>query len=457
MLEKGDKVVIGVSGGPDSVALAYILASIREDYDLSLFIAHLNHMFRPVEAEKEVRFLRDLSNRLGMPFFVKHENVPDFIKERKVSPEAGAREVRYAFFSEIIGKVGATKFALGHNLDDQAETVLLNLFRGSGHTGLGAILPVNGKFIRPLIESSKKDILGFLEKDRIEYCIDSSNLEPVYQRNKIRLELMPMLEKDYNPNIKETLFRTSIILQQEDAYLETQAQKLVIHVLKKGKGEEVSLAAKELKRIPAALQPRILREAIRRVKGDILQLSFGHIEDLLDLIHNKPSGSILNLPEDVVAFKEYERVRIRKGGAVFMAAAHKQNITSPQKQIKDQYVIKKVVSIKNKPSSFYRANHDTAYFDADKVGFSFFIRTKKDGDRFFPQGAQGKKKLSDFFIDHKVTREMRDKIPLLVATFKKGKFSESKIVWVVGYRIGEEVKVTDATKKVLKIQVFRKV
>lgn len=458
MFEKGDKVVMGVSGGPDSIALTYILNSLREEYDLTLYIAHLNHMIRPVEAEKEVRFLRDVSNRLGIPFFIKHENVPDFIKERKVSPEAGAREVRYAFFNETIQNLSAGKLALGHNLDDQAETVLLNLFRGSGRTGLGAILPVNEKIVRPLIECSKKEILDFLEENKIEYCVDSSNLEPVYQRNKIRLELMPLIEKDYNPNIKETLFRTSMIFQQEDLYLEMQAQKHAQHVLKKGKGNEAVIIVKEFKKIHPAFQPRVLREAIRRIKGDVLQLSFLHIEDLSDLINNKPSGSNLNLPEDIVAFKEYERIRIRKAGAGFIANSqgHAGAVSSSSKHIEDRYIIKKTVSNRNKPITFYRANHDTAYFDANKIGFSFFIRTKKDGDRFLPQGAQGKKKLSDFFIDHKVSREARESIPLLISSFKKGKFRENKIIWVVGYRISEEVKVTDKTKKIMKIQIFRK-
>lgn len=449
MLQKGDKVVIGVSGGPDSVTLSHILASLKNELDISLFVAHLNHMFRPVEAEKEVRFVREMANHLSLPVFIKHENVPEYIREKKISKEAGAREIRYVFFNEISQKVSANKIALGHTLDDQAETFLLNLFRGSGHTGLGGILPVHDKYIHPLIECSREEALSYLEENKLGYCIDSSNLEPVFQRNKIRLELLPQLIKDYNPNIKEILFRTSLILQEEDLYLENQAQRYLPRVLRidqkglLGEGKEVVLLIKEFEKVPPALKPKILREAFRRVKGDLLQLSFVHIEDLLNLIDEKHSGSSLDLPGEITALKEYRKIRIRKGKI-------------PTRE-STQYTIKKTILNRNKPLFFYRATHDTAYFDADKVGSSFFVRMRKPGDRFYPQGAKGTRKLSDFFIDQKVSREMREKIPLLLANLKSEPSYKKKIIWVVGYRVNEEVKVTHQTQKVLKVEIFRKI
>ncbi|OIO02462.1 tRNA lysidine(34) synthetase TilS [Candidatus Desantisbacteria bacterium CG_4_10_14_0_8_um_filter_48_22] len=465
LLEKGDRVMMGVSGGPDSVTLAYILTSLQSEFGLSLFIAHLNHMIRPVEAEKDVRFVRELSNRLGIPLFIKHENIPDFIKEKKVSPEAGAREVRYAFFKETAEKNSINKIALGHTMGDQAETLLLNLLRGSGNTGLGAILPRNGNYIRPLIECSKEELLKFLEENKLTFCVDSTNLQTVYERNKIRLELIPYLAKEYNPNIRETLFRTSMIIQQEDAYLESQAQRHVGHILKNGRHEEVMLNIREFEKLAPAIKPRILREAVRRAKGNILQLSYVHITDLLVLVEAKPSGSSLDLPDGLYARKEYSRLIFAKGrrpppassAPVERHTSHDQSRGGQEQEKREEkgreneklgYILRKVVFDRNKPFNFYRATHDTAFLNADKISATLSVRMREDGDRFFPQGAKGHKKLSDFLIDRKVPRDMRERIPLLV--------SGNDILWVVGYRISEEFKITQETKKVMKVTIFRK-
>ncbi|OGW14579.1 MAG: tRNA lysidine(34) synthetase TilS, partial [Nitrospirae bacterium GWA2_42_11] len=205
MLRYGDSVVVGVSGGPDSVCLLYILNELKEDYNLSLHIAHLHHGFRGSEADEDVRFVQSLSKSLGVPAHIDHIDVPSYIKKTKLSKQAGAREVRYRFFNRLADDIGADKIALGHTADDQAETFLMRLLKGSGLHGLTGISPVRDRIIRPLIDISSDEIKGYLSERDIRYRIDSSNLSPVYLRNKIRLELIPYLAKEYNPNIMDTL------------------------------------------------------------------------------------------------------------------------------------------------------------------------------------------------------------------------------------------------------------
>ncbi|MCK4262385.1 tRNA lysidine(34) synthetase TilS, partial [bacterium] len=223
MLEPGDRLVVAVSGGPDSVALLSILACLSQELNFSLQVAHLNHMFRAKEAEEDALYVKELAKKFSLPITVRKRNVLAFIKRKHLSPEEGARQVRYKFLQDVAEKAGANKIALGQTADDQAETVLIWMLRGSGLkglTGIPAVRPLeNSLIIRPLIEVSRSEIEDYLREEGLAVRVDASNLKPVYLRNKIRLKLIPLLARDYNPNIKSVLSGMSQILRADEECL----------------------------------------------------------------------------------------------------------------------------------------------------------------------------------------------------------------------------------------------
>ncbi|MGZ3525757.1 MAG: tRNA lysidine(34) synthetase TilS, partial [Thermodesulfobacteriota bacterium] len=214
LVEKGDRLIVGVSGGVDSMVLLHLLNACREAFDLSLIVAHVNHGLRPVESEKEAELVQKEAARLGLPFEYGQFNVKEFQKRGGLSPQDAARRVRFHFFHNLLQKHHAQKIALGHHADDQVETVLLRLIRGSGLQGLKGMLPIrDGKVIRPLLGVWEEEIQSFAMEKKIPFLSDSSNLKKDYLRNRIRLALIPMMEREYQPNFKEILLRTSNILR----------------------------------------------------------------------------------------------------------------------------------------------------------------------------------------------------------------------------------------------------
>ena len=221
LLEKGDRLIVGVSAGVDSMVLLHLLNACREAFDLSLIVAHVNHGFRPGESEKEAELVEKESAGLGLPFEYGKFNVKEFQKLAGLSPQDAARRIRFHFFYNLLQKHHAEKIALGHNADDQVETILIRLIRGSGLQGLKGMLPIReGRVIRPLLEVWRGEIQSFAMERKIPFLLDSSNLKNGYLRNRIRLTLIPLIEREYQPNFKEVLLRTSYILKEENDYLE---------------------------------------------------------------------------------------------------------------------------------------------------------------------------------------------------------------------------------------------
>lgn len=298
LINKGDKILIGVSGGPDSVTLLYLLNSLRKGLNLTLHIAHLDHMLRR-DSYKDRQFVEELSKKLKLPISCTQINVKELSNHG--SQEEIARNIRLDFFFKTANQIKAKKIALGHNLDDQAETVLMRLLRGSGLYGLSGILPkrtfAGCEIIRPLIEIKRKEIESFLKTKQIIARRDPSNLKDIYLRNRIRNNLLPLLEKEYNKNIKGVLSNFAESAGHDYDYLCTTAKKII-----RRWGIKISII-KFLKLHPA-IQRLILRLNIEKIQGNVRRISFQHIREIEDMILNRPENSIVNLPKGISVTKK---------------------------------------------------------------------------------------------------------------------------------------------------------
>jgi tRNA(Ile)-lysidine synthase len=298
LINKNDKILVGVSGGPDSVALLYLLNKLKKEFKLTLHIAHLDHMLRK-DSYRDAEFVKRLAERLNIPSTIRQVNVKELAK--KGSLEEIARNARLAFLFKVAKDVNADKIALGHNLDDQAETVLMRIIRGTGLYGLSGILPKRNiagyEIIRPLLEVKRKDIEAFLKRKAIEPCIDMSNLENIYFRNRIRNKLLPLLEKEYNKNIKEVLANMAESLGYDYDYLVKAGNRA-------GRQMRTKINLKKLSRLHPALQRIIFRYAIASLKGNTRRITFQHIKEIEDLLLNRPINSIVDLPQRVSVVKK---------------------------------------------------------------------------------------------------------------------------------------------------------
>ncbi len=298
LIDKGDKIIVGVSGGPDSVVLLYILKSLSKELKISLHVAHLDHMLRK-DSYKDREFVEKLAHKLKIPVTVAEINIKELAKAGSL--EEIARNARFGFLFKVARDIKADKIALGHNLDDQAETVLMRIIRGAGLYGLSGILPkrnITGyQVIRPLIEVKRREIETFLKRKKIRPRIDTSNLEDIYFRNKIRNRLLPLLEKEYNKNIKEVLSNMSESIGYDYDYLMHVAQRSI-------RQSKTKLNLTRLIKLHPAIRRLVLRMTIARVKGDTRRITFAHIKELEDLIFNRPVNSIVDLPKGVSVVKK---------------------------------------------------------------------------------------------------------------------------------------------------------
>jgi len=459
MLSFNDRVLIGVSGGPDSVTLLNVLLSFKKRYNLSFFIAHLDHMLRGKESDEDVNFVKNLAQELGLPCEVKSCNLTEIARKEHLTLEEAAREHRYKFYLETVKKFKTNKIALGHNVDDQVETVLMRFLRGSGLEGLIGIPPVRGKIIRPLIECSREEIEEYCKENKIGYRVDSSNKEVVYFRNKIRLELLPLLSKDYNKNIKDTILRLRSIISEVSAYLNQETELLFKEIVRKGNSEVAIIDLKKFTSLPLALKRRIIRKSIEVVKGNLYTISFRHNNEILELTEYQLGEKEIYLPDNLRAKKIYNKIiiykkRISKDRTEEIPTPWEYDILIPGKtEIKSLSIkveIKTLDSAEIKSSLYFNRKKSKGEFlefiDYNKVKLPLKLRNRRSGDRFYPLKMKGLKKVKDFFIDNKIPKSHRDSIPILAD-------SEDQIIWIVGMRLDNRVKVGSDTKKVFCIKI----
>lgn len=447
MLEKGDKVVIGVSGGPDSITLLHLLYYLKDSWQLDLVVAHFDHMLRP-ESSNEGDFVALYAKKLEVPAFVEKGDVGRYAKERGLSIQVAARELRYRFLEEIAQKTSGKKIALAHHLVDQGETILMNFLRGPSPRGLAGIPPVRDKIIRPLIEITRQQIESYVKDNQLETVTDFSNYDKKYLRNQIRLEMIPALEK-YNPNLMLGLARGGEIFREEDQYLEQVTKAVFNRICLTEETNKISVSYGHYKTLALAMKRRLLRKCFTKLVDENRELGFDEVERVITWLENPISGKILEWPEEIKIRYSLGRIII---GKLEMAAQKGKN-TDFQRVLPSLGKIKIgsssfLAEIANVEKPFKKNNPWEVFLDADKVSFPLTIRNRRQGDRFYPLGLGGSKKLKDFFIDLKIPQEKRKRTPLVVS-------SKGEIIWVVGFRIDERFKVTETTKTILRLSLIK--
>ncbi len=453
MISPGDKVLVAVSGGPDSVCLLYLLKEMREEFPFDLSIAHMDHMARGEESAEDARFVRALGKKLGLETFIERVDVCKEKETLKTSFQEAGRILRYRFLESILKDMGGTKLALGHTADDQMETFLINLLRGSGLKGLAGMPEMRGPVIRPLIDCARVEVEAYLAGGNLDYRVDTSNASNKYQRNRIRHELLPVL-KTFNENIASNLLETVKIIRDDDECLTGQARSLYAEIaVPLAHGEGVGLDREKFNRQPAAHQKRLVREAISLIQGDLRRITSKHVQEIIELFADSRVGKKINLPGQLIAVSEPRGVLLRKS-----SESRSRDASVEIKRLESiDLVVPGATKIgdtglnlrtKLLASSDWRESDkrsDQAFLDFDKTGPAIQARFFMPGDRFTPLGMTGRKKLKSFFIDEKVPREQRDSIPILTTGM-------GDIIWVYGKRIAENFRVTDKTRKILFIE-----
>lgn len=424
-VEKKDRILLAVSGGADSMFLLHHILNLREEYELDLLVAHYNHGVRKRGYDDEA-FVRSFCQKYKIPIVVGYGDMNQYAEEHHLSSEEAGRILRYEFFHKV---AQGRKIFTAHNRKDQAETLLLRIFRGTGIEGLCGIPEQRGDIYRPMLQLSREEILHFFEKKNFSYCVDETNDTLDYQRNRVRNELMPYLMKSFNPNLEETLVRLCQIAKDHCEILE--------EVIREIKGiEEKSLYLPEFINYSQAIQREGIRFLFKKIFPSEEILSYDKVKQVQKLMYSE-SGKTLDLGHHIVARKSYDRIFMEKKvlntkeeGQFLLTFG---NNETPFGHFYVSEIEHKVVNQRH-----------CITIDKNKVKGNLFLRHRRQGDRFTPLGMKGTKKLKDFFVDQKIDRKLRDHIILLC--------DEENIIWIIGYRLSEKYRVRKDTKEIISVE-----
>jgi tRNA(Ile)-lysidine synthase len=445
MLSTGDRVVVAVSGGPDSVCLLGVLRDLAPEYHLVLHVAHLDHMVRGEESASEARFVEQLAKDLGMPSTIERIDVPRYCAERGLSTQAGARQVRYDFLDRVARGIAADRIAFGHTANDQAETLLMRLIRGSGISGLAGIPPKRERIIRPLIETTREQVLAYLKVNALDFVTDPSNRKPLYTRNRVRSEVIPVLER-FNPRIVETLASTAARFRDEDATTDSRLH-LILPTIMKREEHTVRIDQEAFLELPVSDRRRAVRTAVSSLCGNGSVLSRVRTEEAMEFLTTAQTGKSLDLSCGLVLTREYDAFLLspRTDPKEFCIP-----LPVPGSSRIPALGIEVTTAVRDgMQNGAETGNYQwQAVFDYDKMCLPLYVRSRRPGDSLQPAGMEGKhKKLQDLFVDEKVPRSLRDRVPLLA--------TERDILWVVGIRTDGRILPGIGTKKFLVVTITR--
>ena len=431
MLSGGDRVVVGVSGGADSVALLCVLKRL-DMLDLSISVCHINHNIRGVEADRDEQFVRDLCEKLGVPFYVLSADVPKIAKEKRISTELAGRNVRYEFFEKIKAETNSDKIAVAQNKNDFAETIFLNITRGCTLNGLKGTPKVRDSIVRPLISTKRCEIEDYLNEIGMGYVTDSTNLENEYSRNIIRNLVFPALSK-INPSLSDTVYKNSQYIVDDNEFIESYALSIYKRISEVS-DSLVKIETEKMSDEHVSIKRRVILNAIKNLKGDTKNIESEHIDGILNLSKSGTKFSVQNLTVyfnyGILTFE----LKKSESADFSYDITYGESIEIENTGVRYHFEIVSPDKMENR--------ENIQYISADNLE-GLQLRNRRDGDRFNPYGMTGYKKLKDFFIDIKIPLQERGNIPLLA--------SENEIIAVLGHRISNKYAVTNDTKSALKI------
>ena len=447
LIQKKDRVVLGVSGGADSVCLFSVLLELQSKYELELFVVHVHHGIRGEEADRDEQFVKGLAAEQGIAYYPFWKDVPKIASEQGLTEEEAGRLVRYEAFYEVLKKVNGNKIAVAHNQNDCAETVLFQLFRGSGLKGMCGIPPKRDEIIRPLLAVDRKEIERYLGKKGQSYCTDRTNLEQEYVRNRIRLSILPMAEKEINEKAVTHIAKTARLLREVEAYIGRNVENAYQEIVSTKNGQYF-MRLEGLQRQDIVIQRELVKLLLAKAAEKAKDIEGRHVEAVLSLASNQ-SGKKVNLPYQMIVSREYEYLVFSR--MEMDSKGEKKDFfyeLVPDRTYKiEEASLEICLSLEKQEGNWQEIPQNTCvkWFDYDKIENGMYLRTRKSGDYFQVNAAGGTKKLKDYFIDKKIPRAERGEKILLA--------DGNHIIWILGDRISEKYKITEATQNVLKITV----
>lgn len=436
IFENGDSVILGVSGGADSICMLEILCKLKEKMNLMLYVAHVNHGIRGEAATRDAEFVEKVCQDLGVDFFLYHIDVPAIVKKTGMSEEEAGRKERYRIFYDLLEKKGADKIAVAHNLNDNSETILFNLFRGTGIQGMTGIPVKRNKIVRPLLNCTREEIEQYLGSAHMDYCTDMTNKSTEYTRNKIRLELFPYIKENINKKAEYNIVNAAEKLSEINDYLQQQTN---IAYQKYVKENKIFI---EAERLHPAVKNQMIRRLIEKQAGSLKDITNTHIKQVADLFA-MPVSKKINLPYHLLVVKDYDGIIIKKNKSEESSKILSEKVLIDQNRIYQDDDIR----ITLETNGFDWENIEelvyTKWLDYDKID-RLILRTRREGDFIVIDNHGTRKKLKEYFINEKIPKEKRDRMLLLA--------DGSHIVWIPGYRISAYYKVTEKTRHIVRLE-----
>lgn len=448
LFQKGDKIIVGVSGGRDSVCLLDVLDRCREEFDLTLLVLHVNHCLRGEDADRDEKFVEELAKERGFEFYSEKADIRQIACERKMTEEEAGRYVRYQIMRHVCMEKGYDKIAVAHHQDDVAETVLFQMFRGSGPRGLSGIHPKREYIIRPILFAESSEIEAYIKQNNLTYCQDKSNDVEEYSRNKIRLRVFPYVEKEINNRAKAHVAKAAQKIALQNKYIEKQAKKEYMRVVHVDRGEYY-YDCREFSGLDLVIQVEVIRLILKNFRDSVKDITEKHYKMLVSLT-KKEAGKRITLPGNICAESRYGFVRYKyesgDAGEFFS-----QECRLPFEQLveirKDRIRLYMDVIPREKLPKEIPQKDYTKWFDYDKIKSGIRLRNPLDGDYFIMDSRGNRKKLSRYYIDEKIPSSERKKEIVLA--------DENHVIWAVPGRISNAYKVTKETKRVLVVMLAR--